>query len=112
MVFSILTLVATTTIQRFWKQASASPSELGWKVLLDGRPLKTPSGKVVEFPQNKSILAHLLAAEWDSQPTFLKPYSLPITSIVYRSFDGLVEHSERQRVLDALFKFFNSDTLL
>jgi chaperone required for assembly of F1-ATPase len=47
-------------------------------VTLDGRPLKTPSGKRFELPASKRLLAALVANEWEIQETVIKPHVLPL----------------------------------
>ena len=49
-------------------------------ITLDKRALKTPSGKTLLLPTNKSLLASLIAAEWDHQETLLKPHALPMVT--------------------------------
>ena len=53
-------------MKRFYKQASAEPCEGGWRVLLDGRPLKTQAGRAPQVVPSRA-LAEALAAEWEAQ---------------------------------------------
>jgi ATP synthase F1 complex assembly factor 2 len=50
---------------------------------LDGRPVRSPSGNPLEIPSNKTLLALLVAGEWESQKVSLKAYSLPLVCLSY-----------------------------
>ncbi len=49
-------------MKRVWTTAQAAPAEGGWGVLLDGKPLRIPSGPALLVPQ--PALAEAVAAEW------------------------------------------------
>ena len=59
--------------------------ETGFAVTLDNRPLKTPSGNKLHLPQNKRILATLVATEWENQDKILKTHALPMVSVLAMS---------------------------
>lgn len=52
-------------------------------VTLDKRPLKTPAGATLSIPKSKRLLATLIAHEWDSQETLIKPFALPMVCCSY-----------------------------
>jgi chaperone required for assembly of F1-ATPase len=52
-------------MKRFYKEATFGATEGGWRVLLDGRPIKTAGGRPQVVPT--SVLAEALAAEWAAQ---------------------------------------------
>lgn len=52
-------------MKRFYKTAAAERTEDGWRVVLDGRPIKTVGGRAQVAPTEK--LAKALAAEWNAQ---------------------------------------------
>ena len=72
-------------IPRFWKSVTLSPSSADGttRILLDGRPVRSPSGNPLEIPSNKTLLALLVAGEWESQKVSLKAYSLPLVCLSY-----------------------------
>ncbi|KAG6896946.1 hypothetical protein C0992_005152 [Termitomyces sp. T32_za158] len=72
-----LTTGAEATKKRFWNDVGLEKRGSTYVVTLDKRPLKTPSGKVLALPENKSMMASLIAAEWDHQEKLLKPHALP-----------------------------------
>lgn len=69
---------AETTLKRFWKKVDLDQRGESFAITLDKRPLKTPSGKTLLIPQKKTLLAALIASEWENQETLLKPHALPL----------------------------------
>ena len=71
---------APTNLKKFWKVTTIKEAESGhgFNILLDGKPLKTPTGKILCIPGEKKNLTLLTAAEWELQDTVLKSYSLPL----------------------------------
>jgi len=65
-------------MKRFWKTVGIERRNDALAVTLDSRALKTPSGKTLLLPANKSMVATLIAAEWEHQETLLKPHALPL----------------------------------
>jgi chaperone required for assembly of F1-ATPase len=51
--------------RRFYQNAGIAPSESGWAVSLDGKPLRTPAKRALALPTE--ALAELLAGEWQAQ---------------------------------------------
>ncbi|KAF8911089.1 hypothetical protein CPB84DRAFT_1763330, partial [Gymnopilus junonius] len=102
---------AEATQKRFWKNVGIECRGDSLAVTLDNRALKTPGGQTLLLPWNKSLPASLIAAEWDHQETLLKPHALPMTSIVSRAVDAMVEEQTRAEVRDALVKFIHTDTI-
>jgi chaperone required for assembly of F1-ATPase len=51
-------------MKRFWDTATAAPSDNGFAVLLDGRPMHLPGGP--ELRIRPRLLAAAIAAEWQS----------------------------------------------
>ncbi len=53
-------------MKRFWDAATAMPVEggAGWRVLLDGRPMRLPGGAVLTL--TRARLADAIAAEWQA----------------------------------------------
>jgi len=52
-------------MKRFYSQATAEPAETGWRVALDGRPIRTAGGAAQIVPTQ--VLAEALAREWAGQ---------------------------------------------
>ncbi|KAG6831188.1 hypothetical protein H0H92_012328 [Tricholoma furcatifolium] len=102
---------AEATMRRFWNDVGVEKRGSSYVVTLDKRPLKTPSGQVLALPETKSLMASLIAAEWDHQATLLKPHALPATSVAARAIDGLSEQKTRAEVQEALLKYLDTDTI-
>jgi ATP synthase F1 complex assembly factor 2 len=68
-------------MKRFWKTVDIEKRGNSLAVTLDKRALKTPDGKPLLVPASKSLLATLIAAEWDHQKKIIKPHALPAVSI-------------------------------
>lgn len=49
-------------MKRFWDTATAAPSDAGFRILLDGRPLHLPDGGLLHVRPPR--LAEAIAAEW------------------------------------------------
>src|SRR5690606_31332536 len=49
-------------MKRFWKSATVEEADGGWRVSLDGRPIRTQGGQPQTVP--KRTLAEALAEEW------------------------------------------------
>ena len=73
--FQILT-AEIAALKRFWKDVGIENRGESYTVTLDKRPLKTPSGNSLLLPSNKSLVASLIAVEWDSQEKIIKPHAL------------------------------------
>jgi ATP synthase mitochondrial F1 complex assembly factor 2 len=102
---------APTNLKKFWKEANVKEHDNGYSIMLDHRPLKTPTGSPVRIPLDRKILAVLTAAEWEMQDQVLKSYSLPLTSIVMRSLDSLQSHVIRKGVVDNLLRYVHTDSI-
>src|SRR5437899_12198944 len=70
---------ATRTPQRkrFYTSAGVTAADGGFAVTLDGKPIRTPSGRQVVVP-NRAI-AEAIAAEWNAQGESLDPLNMPLT---------------------------------
>lgn len=72
-------------LKRFYKTAAAAPRDGGGAVLLDGRPLRTPSRAAFLLPTVE--LAEICAAEWDAQIEIVRPETMPITKLANVALD-------------------------
>ncbi|KAJ7738530.1 ATP12-domain-containing protein [Mycena maculata] len=99
------------TMKRFWKQATVGRQDDSYTVLLDHRALKTPSGNTLLLPPEKSLVATLVAAEWENQETMLKHHALPMTALTSRAIDEMVDEATRAEVRQALLEYLDTDTI-
>ncbi|KAJ2489694.1 chaperone [Coemansia sp. RSA 2050] len=97
-------------VRRFWRSAGVGERNGKYVVTLDGRPIKTPGGTQVQLAPPQKTLAWLMAGEWETQREFMGAHSLPLTSLVCRSIDGLSDAATRVDVIDKLLKYFHTDS--
>lgn len=71
--------------RRFYKSAAAAKTESGWRIELDGRPVKTPAKADISPPTQ--ALAELIAAEWDGQGERINPSTMPLTRLANVAID-------------------------
>jgi chaperone required for assembly of F1-ATPase len=93
---------------RFYKEARAADAGEGnAAILLDGKPVLTPSRRPLEAPS--LALAHAIAAEWDAQAEVIDPARMPLTRLANSVIDGVSENS--QPVADEIAKYLGTDLL-
>jgi chaperone required for assembly of F1-ATPase len=93
--------------KRFYKEAGVTDAEGGFAVTLDGKPIRTPSGRQVVVPSR--ALADGVAAEWAAQAETIDPVTMPLTRLANSVIEGVVDRVEL--VTDDLAKYFESDLL-
>ncbi len=76
-------------MKRFYKLVSTSQSTDGgyYSVLLDGKPIKTPSGAIVQAPTK--AIADLVMAEWAAQGDVIDPKSMDMMQILVTAQDNV-----------------------
>lgn len=72
-------------LKRFYKSAEAVATPTGWRVLLDGKAMRTPQKAVFEVPGRK--LAAAVAEEWASQGSDLLLEQMPLTQFTCAAID-------------------------
>src|SRR5262245_44501767 len=93
--------------KRFYKEAGVGETDGGFTVTLDGRPIKTPSGKLVLVPRR--AIADAVAAEWTLQGETIDPLTMPLTRFANSVVQSVVERAEL--VADDVAKYLGSDLL-
>jgi chaperone required for assembly of F1-ATPase len=94
-------------MKRFYRDAVAAPSERGFAVLLDGKPLRTPLKSELIVPSQS--LADAIAAEWQSQGDTVSPLTLPLTRLVSTAIDRIAPR--RGDVVAEIAKYAETDLL-
>jgi len=93
-------------VKRFYKTVEfEGPREGLWRILLDGRPVRTPGR--VPLAIATADLAEAVAAEWRAQGETIDPQSMPLTSLASTAADRV--GPLRAAVLDELLGFVQSD---
>lgn len=93
--------------KRFYANAGLSETDGGYTVTLDGKPIKTPSGRTVIVPVRR--LAEMAAAEWNAQVEFIDPLTMPVTRFANSVVQGVIDNVPA--VTDDVAKYFGSDLL-
>ena len=94
-------------MKRFYKEAAASPEGAGWRVLLDGRAVKTQGGRAQIVPTEP--LAKALAAEWAGQGEEIDPAQLVLRDLADYAIDVIA--ADRAAVRADLLRYAETDTL-
>ena len=95
-------------MKRFYKDASAAAAEdAGWRVLLDGRRVKTQGGRTQIVPTEP--LAAALAAEWAGQGEEIDPTAFVLRDLADYAIDVIA--ADRAAVLADLLRYAETDTL-
>jgi chaperone required for assembly of F1-ATPase len=94
-------------MKRFWKQAAIVEADDGWRVLLDGRAIRTVGGRAQVVPTQ--ALAAALAEEWAAQGE-----EIDARLFVYRDMADFaldVVGQDRAGQIDDLLRYAETDTL-
>jgi chaperone required for assembly of F1-ATPase len=96
-------------MKRFYQETTADADEGGYRVLLDGKPMRTPAKAVLVAPTR--ALAEAIAAEWRAVPekAELQVSQLPLTRLAATGLDRVT--MQRQRVIEDTSKYAASDLL-
>jgi chaperone required for assembly of F1-ATPase len=93
--------------KRFYTEAGVGEAEGGFSVTLDGKPIRTPSGRIVTVPVRQ--IAEAIAAEWQAQQETLDPLTMPLTRFANSVVEGVVDRVDL--VADDVAKYLQSDLL-
>jgi chaperone required for assembly of F1-ATPase len=97
----------TVKRKRFYTDVGVGEADGGYTITLDGKPIKTPSGRTVIVPAR--TLAEMVAAEWNAQAEFINPLTMPVTRFANSVVQGVVDNASA--VSDDVAKYFASDLL-
>ena len=75
--------------RRFFKAASVGEADGAFRVLLDGRPARTPARQVLAAPAR--ALASAICAEWEAQAEHMDPARMPLTRLANAIIDGVAD---------------------
>jgi chaperone required for assembly of F1-ATPase len=93
--------------KRFYGKAGVGEMEGAFAVTLDGRPIKTPSGRIVTVPMR--AIADAVAEEWEAQKDTIDPLTMPLTRFANSVVEAVVDRAEL--VADDIAKYLRSDLL-
>jgi len=94
-------------MKRFWKDVAVERADSGWRVMLDGRPIRTQGGQPQIVPTRP--LAEAMAGEWGAQGEKVDPQALPLRDLADYAIDHV--RNERAGTIDKLLAYVETDTL-
>ena len=94
-------------MKRFWTEARAEPTEQGFAILLDGRPMRLPGGPVLHIGPAK--LARAVAAEWQAAGKDMSFADTPLTRLAGTAQERIAP--DPFPTIDAIARYGESDLL-
>jgi len=94
-------------MKRFYKAATVNEGDTGFAVMLDGRAVKTVSGRAQRVPTR--ALAEAMVAEWEGQGEEIDPRAFVLRDMADYAID--VVAPERARSIMELLPYAETDTL-
>lgn len=74
-------------MKRFWTRAEVAGGDGGWRVELDGKPVRTPAREPLVVPTE--ALARAIAEEWNGVEERIDPRSMPLTGLANAAIDRI-----------------------
>jgi chaperone required for assembly of F1-ATPase len=74
--------------RRFYERVEIEAADGAFRILLDGRPVRTPARHPLAAPTQ--AWAQALAAEWQAQRDMIDPAMMPLTRLANTIIDGVV----------------------
>ena len=94
-------------MKRFYRQVSIAPEGSGWRVLLDGKPIRTPAKAPQAVPSE--VLAQAMALEWSEQGEEINPAAFILRDMTDYAID-VVTRDPAAAAAD-LLRYAETDTL-
>jgi len=96
-------------MKRIYKQAAVDAADGGWRVLLDGKPMRTPAKTLLMVPTRP--LAEEIAAEWRAVPenAEINTAHLPLTRLAATGLDRVA--ARQAEIVADTAKYAGSDLL-
>lgn len=94
-------------MKRFYRAVAVEPVEGGWRVTLDGRPVKTQGRRPQQVPTR--ALAEAMAAEWATQGNEINAATFFLRDLADYAIDMIA--ADREAVIAEIVPFAETDTL-
>lgn len=94
-------------MKRFYRTATAASEQDSHRILLDGRPLRTPAKQMLTVPSGD--LAAAIAAEWEAQGETIEPATMPLTRLASTAFDRMPKG--RAAIIEEVAGYLGTDLL-
>jgi chaperone required for assembly of F1-ATPase len=105
-----MTGATTSSRKRFYETVSVAEVEgdnPGFRIELDGRPIRTPAKRELLLPRRD--LADAVAEEWRRQAATIDPSTMPLTRIANSALDGVADRVAEVR--DDLLAYGGNDLI-
>ncbi|MFW5654079.1 MAG: ATP12 family chaperone protein [Roseicyclus sp.] len=93
--------------RRFWTEVDVAGGPGAWRVLLDGRPVRTPGRAPLDLPS--AAMARAMAGEWAAQDRVIDPRTMPVTRSANSAIDRVVP--QKAEVVAMLASYGETDLL-
>src|SRR6201995_375628 len=93
--------------RRFYGEVGVAEADGAFAITLDGKPIKTPSGRTVTVPVR--AIAEAIAEEWRAQQETIDPLTMPLTRFANSVVESVVDRVAPVR--DDVAKYLHSDLL-
>ena len=94
-------------MKRFYKEVTTAQKDGGWRVLLDGRGIKTAGGRPQVLPS--TAMAEAMAAEWRAQGEELDTATFPLRDLADFAIDAMA--TDPALALREILPYAETDTL-
>jgi len=93
--------------KRFYVTAGVAEVDSGFSVTLDGKPIRTPSGRPIVVPN--AAIAEAIAAEWNAQGESIDPLTMPLTRFANSVVQAVVDRVDA--VAEDVANYLGTDLL-
>jgi chaperone required for assembly of F1-ATPase len=93
--------------KRFYKDVAVTDEGGGARLLLDGKPVRTPGKAPLAVPTK--TLAEAIAEEWRAQGEHIEPRTMPLTKLANSAIDGVAGRTAT--VIDDIMAHAGADLL-
>lgn len=94
-------------MKRFYKIVTHHETSEGFRIHLDGKPVKTPQKNILSTSHEG--LAEAIVLEWASQGDAILPDTMPLTQILTTKIDRV--SAQRAEMTGFLLKYINTDLI-
>ena len=92
-------------MKRFWKTVAVQQEGESWKIVLDGRPIRTPARALLLVPT--LALVEAIADEWRAVDETVDPRAMPLTGLANAALDRVA--ADRRSFADGLARYAEAD---
>jgi chaperone required for assembly of F1-ATPase len=93
--------------KRFYSSVTIEPATAGFRIMLDGKPVRTPAKRELALPAES--LAAAVAAEWRAQGERIDPATMPLTRLANTALDAVA--GQYDAVAEDIVAYAGSDLL-